>query len=902
MTPHTTFSCPLAASDLLFQAMSARQGFSMLEEMDVELLSPRSDIPAEKLLGQPASVDVLLRNGEKRHFNGLVTRFGIGRAQGRFYGYQATLRPWLWFLTRRANCRIFQDMTVVEIVEQIFADHEAIAAFEFHLLRNYRKRVYCVQYRETDFNFIARLLEDEGIYWYFEHGEGSHKLMLVDDTGGMVLAPGCDELPFLANVGQNAPDIEYVNQWSFAREVRSGQVTLTSYDFERPGVTLEVSASYERPHELAQLEQFDFQGDYNVRDDGLQLAGNRIDEIQAAHETLSGSCNAHGLTVGSLFKLSNHPRPDQNADYVCIRAAISDEISGHEAGQPAGGEFRCLFEAMPVGQIYRPQRRTAKPFVQGPQTAVVTGPAGDEIFTDKYGRVKVRFHWDRGDDKGNEKSSCWVRVSSPWAGKSFGFMQVPRIGQEVVVDFLEGDPDQPLITGRVYNADQMPPWELPANATQSGVLTRSSKGGAYANSNALRFEDRKGSEQVWIHAEKDMSTSVENDESRTIGHDQTSIVNNHQTVVVEKGREVFVNLLGETYYVKGPRTCYYDGKQIQTVTQGYDTFVTGERGEYTTGERKTFTTAAYSFKSTNAFFDAGPQYLLTGGKFGFTASGAMFFEAGGDHNSQAANFKFTSMGNFNFTGNQFNRTIFEGNDTILGPNTNTYIGTSRDTAVGSASATFIGTQNSVTTGMSIDGYLGMQISNFIGLAMSNAVAISMDNAAINLGMTGIDLSVNGISLDNNAIKLLNAGGAAGPGAAAAFSAGPGLAALGAAALGLGFSLVYGGVNSVSAYQQAQKDIKDLQNTPGLTDATKGRLQRILDNSSGFFGANPANTAEGARADAEGGRQAQLQALVNPPPAAPAPGAPPPETAPTAPPLVAPLAPTPPARGGAAPAS
>ena len=510
-----TFQCPLPHEDLRFESMTATQALSTLESIELLLVADKPDIAAEKLLGHAAGVTLRLRGGAQREFNGLVTRFGLGRSQGRYYQYQATLRPWLWFLTRTADCRIFQDLTVKQIVEKVFADHAGIAHFEFKLFRSYRQRVYCVQYRETDFNFVARLLEEEGIFWFFDHAAGVGKLVLTDDTGGLTAAEGAEKLPYFDNAGQAPPDTDHVTGWTCSREVRTGKMALTSYDFERPSTSLAVDHAMPRSHPLADLEQFDFDGQTTQKADGQHLADCRIEDEQARFERQAGSTNAHALTVGHLFSLTRHPRGDQNAEHLCLQTSISVQLPAHEAGD-GGEDFQCHFAAMPSKQAFRPERRTPKPFVQGPQTAVVVGPAGEEIYTDKYGRVKVQFHWDRYGKK-NESSSCWMRVSSPWAGKSFGFVQLPRIGQEVVVDFLEGDPDQPIITGRVYNAEQMPPWELPANATQSGVLTRSSKGGTYGNANALRFEDKKGAEQLWLHAEKNQDIEVENDETHWVG-------------------------------------------------------------------------------------------------------------------------------------------------------------------------------------------------------------------------------------------------------------------------------------------------------------------------------------------------------------------------------------------------
>jgi len=428
---------------------------------------------------------------------------------------------------------IYQELDVPTIVKQVFDDN-GFSDFDFRLFRTYRKRTYCVQYRESDLTFITRLLEHEGIYWYFEHTADKHTLVLVDSSSAHEPIPGDAQLPYFENIESAPPDLEYVSEWRMSREVRTGKAVLQSYDFERPSVDLMVDSNIVRPHAQEAFERFDYQGDYIVKTDGKQLVDDRLDEHQARHHQLSATSNCHRLGVGHRFKLDRHPRPDQNAEYLITEVTVHATIGGIESGHD-GGEYHGTITALPVAQQFRPPRTTRVPFVQGPQSAVVVGPAGEEIFTDKYGRVKVQFHWDR-YGKNNDKSSCWVRVSHPWAGKSFGAIHIPRIGQEVIVSFLEGDPDQPLITGRVYNAEQMPPWELPANATQTGILTRSSKGGAYDNANAIRFEDKKGAEEVWIHAEKDQRIEVENDESHWVGHDRKKNIDHDETTVVKHDR------------------------------------------------------------------------------------------------------------------------------------------------------------------------------------------------------------------------------------------------------------------------------------------------------------------------------------------------------------------------------
>jgi type VI secretion system secreted protein VgrG len=501
--------------------------------MQLSLLSRKPDLKPQDLLGKPVTVHVELRDGAKRHFNGIVSRFGAGAHRGRYFGYQASVKPWLWFLTRTSDCRIFQQESVPDIVKKVFGDH-GIADFELKLFRQYAPRTYCVQYRESDFNFVARLLEHEGIYWYFEHGDGKHKLVLVDSQSAHDAAPGYETMRYIEDPAHAPPDQEYVSNWLFDESVRTGKVALTSYDFERPSTALDVQSTRERGHDLADYERFDFQGDYVQKADGTQWAENRLDEVQARYQRHRGGSNALGLAVGCTFKLSHHPSESQNSEYLITGLEIKAKVGVFDSDSGAGS-FDCSVAAIPHAQQFRPPRRTPKPFVQGPQTAVIVGPGGEEIFTDKYGRVKLQFHWDR-YGKNNDKSSCWVRVSHPWAGKNFGIVDIPRIGQEVVVDFLEGDPDQPLITGRVYNAEQMPPWELPANATQSGILTRSSKGGGYANANAIRFEDKQGSEQLWIHAEKNQDIEVENDETHAVGHDRTKTVDNDETTLVKHDR------------------------------------------------------------------------------------------------------------------------------------------------------------------------------------------------------------------------------------------------------------------------------------------------------------------------------------------------------------------------------
>ena len=480
----------LADGELLFESMTHTSGLSTLGETQLTLLSHSSDVAPEDLLGYPVRVSVRLRDDAERHFHGYVTRLGLGVQRGRLYGYQATVQPWLWFLTRRTDCRIFQNQTVPDIVKAVFEGHR-IADFKFKLFREYREWVYCVQYRESDFNFAMRLLEHEGIYWYFEHSSDRHTLVLVDSASAHDSEPGCESLPYLEHQDGAPLDYDHVERWSFLRRVKTGKVVLKDYDFERPSVEPIADATYRRQHDMSDYELFDYPGMFVKGADGQQYAQDRMDEIQATFEVYRGTSNAYGLHAGRLLKLTRHPREDQNAEYLLTQITVTASIDGYEAATGTavtqGPGFECEFTALPSRQQFRPRRRTPKPVMQGPQTARVVGPSGIDIHTDKYGRIKVQFYWDRYGKRDNA-SSCWIRVSQNWGGKGWGGMFIPHVGQEVIVEFLEGDPDQPLVTGRVYNAENMPPVALPAGKTVSVI---SDHGG-----NSIKMEGNAGSQQI----------------------------------------------------------------------------------------------------------------------------------------------------------------------------------------------------------------------------------------------------------------------------------------------------------------------------------------------------------------------------------------------------------------------
>ncbi|GAB2882439.1 type VI secretion system spike protein VgrG1b [Uliginosibacterium flavum] len=528
-------STPLGPNILRLHSLQARESLGRISEFHVECLSEKADIDLDALLGKIASVRITLPDQNERFLTGYVTRFSHTGTEGRYQAYQAHIQPWPWFLTRTADCRIFQNKSAPEIIKDIFADH-SVAEFRDSLSGDYAKREYCVQYRETDFDFICRLMEDEGIYFFFEYQKDKNVLVLADSYSAHSPVPGDASFEFVDNQRAQKEASDHITDWRFERVVQPGKTRLVDYDFKRPKVKLDAAANLPRGHDQADHEVFDYPGGFEVQADGDHLARARIDELHSQHELAHARTNARAIGSGMLFKLSGHVRRDQNREYLVTASFIHLQAEGLEAQQGTQGSvYQCEITALSSQQEFRPQRLTPRPVVRGPQTAVVVGPAGDEIYTDQYGRVKVQFHWDR-LGKVDENSSCWMRVSSPWAGKNWGFVAIPRITQEVVVEFLEGDPDRPLITGSVYNGEQMPPYDLPANMTQSGIKSRSSKGGTPDNFNEIRFEDKKGEEQVFIHAEKNQDIEVENDETHWVGHDRKKTVDNDENVEVKNNR------------------------------------------------------------------------------------------------------------------------------------------------------------------------------------------------------------------------------------------------------------------------------------------------------------------------------------------------------------------------------
>jgi type VI secretion system secreted protein VgrG len=537
--------------------MEAVEAFSRMTEYTIVTLSDSPDLDPYSLLGKQLTVSIELPRGGRRHFNSHVTAFRQIGFTKHYTRYEIVAHPWLWFLSRARDCRIFQKKKIPEIIKEVFGKYP-IAQYEMRLSADYTEQEYCVQYRESDFQFVSRLMEQEGIYYFFTHSDGQHKLVMADHPAHDAF-PGYKSLPYLPGAGSDQ-ELERVIDWACAYQVQSGTFVLDDYDYNKPRVELKQQSQEIRPHSEAAHEVYDYPGKFDTPSKGENYVRIRQEEQQGRHLTFHGKSNAWGLATGYELSLTGHPRSDQNRTYLvtairwCL-GAIAEQMEG--VIMP---NFELEFDCIDSKVQFRPQRLTPKPIVQGPQTAKVVGPAGEEIYTDEQARVKVHFHWDR-HGKEDENSSVWLRVSYPSAGKGWGAVQVPRIGQEVIVDFLEGDPDRPIITGRVYNAVQAPPFAAPG--TVSGMKSQTHKGKGH---NAMTMDDTAGQEKIDIHAQYDMAT--------TVLHDQNNHVKNNRSATVD---------VDDTLTVTGNRTSSIKGKQTETVDSGQEVTVKAGRTETISG-------------------------------------------------------------------------------------------------------------------------------------------------------------------------------------------------------------------------------------------------------------------------------------------------------------------------------
>ena len=559
---------PLGKDVLGLTSFDGREEMSRLFHFTLEMLSEEDSITAREIVGKNVTFSVRRHDGSLRHFNGFVKRFASGALTrvGRYRLYRAEVVPWLWFLTRTADCRIFQSKKVPDIIVQIFKDL-GFSDFDCsHLCGSYPERTYCVQYRETDFNFVSRLMEEEGIFYFFRHEQGKHTLVLGDSH--TAYPSSAEETLHYHN--RLLPVIpEGLLEWEHGYEYRSGKWAYTDYNFESPSLNLKAheTSSVDLPRNK-DFEVYDYPGEYEKPLEGSRLVRVRIEEEETGHELATGTSSCRVLSPGEKFKLADYEVDGENGQSYVVTSighsavdATFYESLGVDVKAQEEPDYVNHFQCIPAAVTFRPARISRRPAVEGPQTAVVVGPAGEEIYPDKYGRVKVQFYWDR-EGKRDENSSCWVRVSQGHAGKGWGYVDIPRMGEEVIVDFLEGDPDRPLITGRVYNAEEMPPYPLPSKKMVTGLKSNSTLGGG--GYNEYIFDDTKGNELIREHGQFDKDSTIEHDLREHVKHDRTTTIDNDDTTTVGHNRTETVGK-DETITIHGNRTETVDKDETITI-------------------------------------------------------------------------------------------------------------------------------------------------------------------------------------------------------------------------------------------------------------------------------------------------------------------------------------------------
>ncbi|MBX3604144.1 MAG: type VI secretion system tip protein VgrG [Piscinibacter sp.] len=604
---------------------------------NVDLLGMSEDIDFDKLVGTRANVKMELPGDEEpRHFDAFVIRAQRGERRGRYESFTLTLRPWLWFLSCRRNSRVFQNMSVKDIVAKILGEYSAGSDHKFDLKDTPPKLDYCVQYDETDFDFVTRLLEEYGIYYYFEHTDSKHTMVMTDAMSKHKDMPGTAKIKWSNAMREEATMINFFGQ----KESRAKKAVVRDYDYLDSATKIEQEKSVEKPlsSDMGKMEVFEFparvvqnqtkpdkQASTEAATQRALVVAEGLSSLQVLY---TGTTNSREVSVGTTFELEDDgggllgaamgalfgggKDPKRAGKYLVVGAQYRIDYGDYEAIdelkslQRRRDGFLCdVICANADGVNFRPEPTGRKPVMYGPQTAVVVGASGNEIETDKHGRVKVQFHWDR-EGKKDQDSSCWLRVVQPWASQGYGMLMLPRVGDEVVVSFIGGDPDRPLITGSVYNDKNFVAYELPKQATVSGLRTRSSKSGTKDTANELRFDDLKDKEYVWLQAQKEYR--------RFVKDNAFDMVEKNETVKVKLTRK---EVIGENWYLNVAQDVMHEvGKDLHVKVAG-DIFFTGA------ATLQFGTTKEMSIK-TDADFDVTAK-----GKVQVKANGNIVIEAGG---------------------------------------------------------------------------------------------------------------------------------------------------------------------------------------------------------------------------------------------------------------------------------
>ena len=598
---------PLGPKKMILVRADVSEKMSTLTETDIQFMSPDHDLKMEDVVGQRLSLELDDEEGNTRHWHGHCVSCAY---EGLFGGqalYRAEVRPWLWFLTLHADCKIFQEKSALEVIKEIFSDR-GFSDYQDKTSSNFEKREFLVQYRETDFEFVSRLMEEEGMYYFFTHDTSKETLVLADGSGSHSALEGAAQIRFAFKEeggGSFKRDEDHIYEWKSSERVNTGKASLTDYDFKKPTTDLKAVTSIPKgKHSHKDIEVYDYPGIHDTADFGKTRTRIRAEALAAEYKRTWGKSNVRTMAVGGTFTLKEHPRSDFNKEYLVLGARhklqietdqdkeeqantnLSDDQNSGGAEEGKKESYESEFSVQLKSEPFRAPLATGRPIIPGLQTAVVTGPSGDEIYTDEYGRIKVQFHWDR-DGQKDEKTTCFIRVSQSMSGQSWGMFHIPRIGQEVVVQFEEGNPDRPIVTGMLYNDAKKHPFDFPANMTQHGMKSNTTKGGG--GFHELVFEDKKEEEFVRLQSERDYKETIKNNAEISIGFEHSDPGDLTQKIYHNKTEEL------ET------------GDYTFTVKEGLQSVDIATTNTVTIGEEETITIG------TDKTDDVGANYTITVG-------------------------------------------------------------------------------------------------------------------------------------------------------------------------------------------------------------------------------------------------------------------------------------------------
>ncbi|MHA7847777.1 type VI secretion system tip protein VgrG [Serratia sp. D1N4] len=767
----------LSGFDAFPLSFTTQERLSKNPVYSLEFQATDSDIDLVSLLGEIIKVRIELPDsaGYRIFFTYVVAGNDEGQRQNQFV-YRLELSTWLWFLMQNRNCRIFQDLNIVSIIEQIFTRYN-FADYRFELADSYPLREYCVQFAETDFDFINRLLEDEGVWYYFEHSDEKHTLVITDRQQFAALEGNYAQLSFLPDSEEMRAIREGVQRLQRSQRIHASEVVLRDFDFLNPRNTLQTHIEESRQHlQGVPLEWYDYAAGYTDTQHGENIARLRLEAMQSHGQLLSGESNATGLMAGKSFSLVQHPDNSRNRAFKLLACDYSFLQDGPDSGSH-GRNVVCRFMALNDDIVYRPLCVTPRPQVPGVQSATVVGARESEVHTDKFARIRVHFHWDRYKTT-EEDSSCWIRVVQAWAGKGWGVLAMPRVGQEVLINYVDGDLDRPMVTGIVYNGENPPPYRLPEQINYSGFVSRSLRFGQPQHASQLTFDDKRGSERVMLHAERDLQKTIERNCATAVGQDQYETVERTKTDWFSNHvsyKDVNFSVTGFDVSAKGMGI---SATGVNFSLTGLNTSLTLINTSFTcvntsfTGVNTSFTGLSTSFTGMNTSM-TGMNTSLTGNSNSFT--GCSNSITGSNHSITGMNSSITGKNtsqtgestsmtgeSASFTGVAFSCVGSSTSQTGISMNTTGSVTSVTGCSVGMTGSSINTTGCAVNTTGSVVNMVGSSISttgstvSAVGCSISNT-GNSISNTGCSISNTGLGISYTGMQYSDKGVDLKTVG-------------------------------------------------------------------------------------------------------------------------------------------------